>query len=139
MKKLNIVLVDDNDVFRQALKTLIAKEINAEIIAEASNADQCMKIEDLFKADLIFMDIMMPDLDGMSLTKKILREYPYLKIIAITMHVDRLYLVSLIETGFMGCISKDKVYTELKLAIKTVTSGLRFFPEYLLLNKNKQG
>lgn len=137
MKKLKIVLVDDNDAFRKAFKSLITCELNIEIIAEASNAEQCMKIKELTNTDLIFMDIMMPGTDGVSLTKQILWEYPHLKVIAVTMHVDRVYLISLIESGFMGCISKDKIYIELHPAIKTITSGMRFFPEYLLLEKNE--
>lgn len=131
MRKLKIVLVDDNDAFRKALKSLIDCEINAEIIAEVSNVNQLRKISDLSYADIILMDIMLPGTDGISFTKKLLWEYPRLKVVAITMHVERVYLVSLIETGFVGCISKDKIYTELKPAIKRVLSGKRYFPDYL--------
>ena len=83
--------------------------------------------------DLIFMDIMMPEIDGIELTKKILWINNSLKIIAITMHNDRVYLQTLIEAGFVGCIFKNTLFTELPLAIKTIVEGKRYFPKNITI------
>lgn len=129
MKSLNIILVDDNNAFRKALKMLLEKHYHAKIIAEASSAKEFMKLEIENKIDLIFMDIMMPEIDGIALTKNILWKNNSLKIIAITMHTDRVYLQTLIEAGFVGCIFKNTLFTELPVALKTIVDGKRYFPK----------
>jgi len=133
MKALNIILVDDNTAFRKALKMLLEKHYHAKIIAEASSAEEYLKLEIETNIDLIFMDIMMPEIDGIELTKKILWINNSLKIIAITMHNDRVYLQTLIEAGFVGCIFKNTLFTELPLAIKTIVEGKRYFPKNITI------
>jgi DNA-binding NarL/FixJ family response regulator len=134
MKPFKVILVDDNQVFRSALKKLLMAEYNAEIIGEASGADELKQINDWLSADIIFMDIMMPGVDGITLAKEILWIKPQLRIIAITMHVDKVYLYSLLGAGFKGCIFKNNLYNELYIAFETVMSGKLFFPKDIILN-----
>jgi DNA-binding NarL/FixJ family response regulator len=136
MRGLKIILVDDNELFRKALKTILIREFNAEIIGEASSAREFESLPNYAYADIILMDIMMPETDGITLSKKIFWTYPHLKIIGITMHTDQVYLISLIETGFKGCLFKNSLFENLSLAINTVLSGQLFFPENILLSKN---
>src|SRR5271166_5168802 len=110
MKNIKIILVDDNSGFRECLKTLLVHEHNVTIIGEASNAEEFWKIDKYWLADIILMDIMMPNGNGIDLTKKIRWQYLHLKIIAITMHIDKVYLTSLIQAGFFGCIFKDNLF-----------------------------
>lgn len=134
METLKIALVDDNEPFRKALKNLLVIEFSADIIGEASSADEFEKIKGFHNADIILMDVMMPEVDGISLAKKILWKYPYLKIIAITMHTDKVYLISLIEAGFRGCIFKTSIFDDLGKAIELVQKGQLYFPKNITIS-----
>ncbi len=134
METLKIVLVDDNEPFRKALKNLLIKEFNADIIGEASSAEEFEKLTGFRNADIILMDVMMPEVDGITLTKKVLWKFPHLKIIAITMHTDKVYLTSLIEAGFKGCVFKTSIFDDLGKAIELVQKGLLYFPENITIS-----
>lgn len=133
MKPLKIVLVDDNDAFRTAIKSLLVKEYSAIIIGEASSADEFWNIKEYFTADIIIVDVMMPGTDGIVLTKKILQNNRTLKILAITLHNDRVYLTTIIEAGFIGCIFKNNLYSEIGPALNAAVAGNRFYPENMIL------
>ena len=135
MNELKVVLVDDNEIFRNALKNIIIKEYNAEIIGEASNSFEFEALQNYSKADIIFMDLMMPGTNGIALTKKVLWQYSYLKIIAVTMHVDKIYLNLLISAGFKGCINKGNLFNQIKPALEAVMSGNYFFPGHIPVTK----
>lgn len=122
---------------REALISLLVKEYNATIIGEASNAEDFWKIDNYWLADIILMDIMMSNENGIELTHKILWHYRHLKIIAVTMHVDKVYLTSLIETGFFGCIFKNELLNSLDSALESVMKGQRFFPDNMMINDNR--
>jgi DNA-binding NarL/FixJ family response regulator len=132
MDRLKIILVDDNISFRQGLKTMLIHEFNCEVIGEASNAEELRGLMFYSKADIILMDIMMPGTDGIQLTKELLLEFHNLKIIAITSHVERVYLISLIMAGFRGCIFKRNIFPCLQEALTTVHSGQMYFPNEML-------
>jgi DNA-binding NarL/FixJ family response regulator len=133
MKSLKIILVDDNNAFREALKMLLVNQYNAEIIGEASSAEEFWGIKSFIKADIIIMDVMMPGTDGIALTKKIHWDFKDLKILAITLHYDKVYLTSLIEAGFIGCVFKNNLYNEIGTALEAITVGKRFYPENIII------
>lgn len=135
MNPLKVILVDDNVCFRRALKKLLVAEFNAEIIGEASNADEFNAIEELLSADIVFMDVMMPGIDGITLAKETLWVHHRLRIVAVTMHVDKVYLDSLIGAGFKGCIFKNNLYGELCSAIDAVMSGKLYFHKEITVYK----
>ncbi len=134
MKPLKIILVDDNNAFRDALKSLLINQYSVEIIGEASSADEFWKIKQYYTVDIIFMDVMMPGTDGIALTKKILLHNRHLKILAITLHNEEVYLTSIIEAGFIGCIFKNNLYNEIGSALEAVSKGKRFYPENMILH-----
>jgi two-component system invasion response regulator UvrY len=129
MKLLKVILVDDNVCFRRALKKLLVAEFNAEIVGEASNANEFKAINDLLAADIVFMDVMMPGVDGITLAKETLWMHPKLRIIAITMHIDKVYLETLLGAGFRGCIFKNNLYPKMRDAIEAVMAGKLYFPK----------
>ena len=136
MKPLHIILVDDNETFRKALKLLLNIEFNTPIIGEASNAKEFWEIPNFQNADLILMDVMIPGTDGITLTREVLWNYNSLKVLAMTMHFDKVYLTTLIEAGFVGCMFKNNLFNELKPALKAVTEGKLYFPNSISLSKN---
>ncbi len=132
MDKMKIVLVDDNIAFRHSLKSLLINEFDCEVIGEASNAEELRGLKNYYKSDILIMDIMLPGTDGILLTKELLHDRPFLKIIAITSHLEQIYLTSLIMSGFKGCIFKSNIVPCLQEALTTVHSGHLYFPKELL-------
>jgi DNA-binding NarL/FixJ family response regulator len=134
MKSLSVILVDDNKAFRKAFKKLLENQFHATVIADVSSANEYMKLEINQKIDIHFIDIMMPDGDGIHLTKQILWKDRSLSIIAVTMYTENVYLTSLIEAGFVGCIFKNTLFEELPIAINSILEGKRYFPKNISIN-----
>ena len=138
MKAQKFILIDDNEAFRGAFKTLLISHYNAEILDEASNESEVTNITTWTQTDIVFMDVMMPGKNGIQLTKELLWKYNKIKVIAVTMHFDKVYLTSLIEAGFKGCIFKDELVNQLGDAINVVSEGKLYFPNNILIYFNKQ-
>jgi two-component system, NarL family, response regulator LiaR len=125
---MKIIIVDDNDLFRMNIKFYLEKKLKHQVTSEARSGSEFLKINNKHAADIILMDIVMNDIDGIAATKKVLQNVN-LKIIALTMHVERVFLVELIGAGFKGCVFKTNVYSELENALNDVYAGKFFFPE----------
>lgn len=125
---MKIIIVDDNKSFRDGLKYYLQKDHHYHIIGEANDGSEFLKLKNIHHADVILMDIQMPELNGIKTAKKILWDMNYLKIIAITMYEDKAYLRELIGAGFKGCVIKNKIYEELPQAIDNVSTGNLSFP-----------
>lgn len=137
MKDLKLIIVDDNNEFRTALRNIITLKYKWEIIAEACCGEDFNRLPCLNQCDIILMDIMLPDINGIAITKKALWENNTRKFIAITFHYDQVYLKTLLCAGFRGCIFKSQIFAELPKAIETVMSGDLYFPKNILIdNKN---
>ncbi len=134
MKQLKVILADDNETFREALKSVLVKKFDAQIVAEASNGDEFRNIRNLWNADLIFMDIMMPDTSGITLAREAIANDPALNFVAVTMHYDKVYLLPLLGAGFKGCIFKNNIFTELQNAIEVILNGQLYFPREISIN-----
>ncbi|NJO68215.1 MAG: response regulator transcription factor [Bacteroidetes bacterium] len=138
MEILKFILIDDNDEFRKAFRKLLTSLYDAQILDEASNESEIDKITSWTKADIIFMDVMMPGKNGIQLTRELLWKYNKLNVVAVTMHFDKVYLTSLIGAGFKGCIFKDELVNQLSTAIKVISKDMLYFPENILLDFNKK-
>jgi DNA-binding NarL/FixJ family response regulator len=128
---MRIIVVDDNDNFRSDLKFFIEHKLHHKIIAEAASGEEFLKIAPGNNVDIILTDISMKEIDGFNTVKQATNKFPYLKFIAITMYIEKVYLMKLIESGFKGCVFKNELYDKLELAIQTVSSGHMFFPDDL--------
>ncbi len=105
------MIVDDNPHFVGALKFILETSFEDKIdfIIEASNGVECLDILSQNPVDLIFMDIDMPEMNGIETTKNIVDKYRDIKIVAVTFHSAEEYLVSMIEAGARGFISKSNI------------------------------
>jgi DNA-binding NarL/FixJ family response regulator len=135
MKKIKVVLVDDSKGFRESFKILLENAFNAEIIAEASDGNEFLALENAYKADIIFMDLNMAPASGWEAAKKYLEKYPYSVIVAVTMFEDKAYLKQLVEIGFKGCIYKNGIVDHLATAIDFVINGKFYFPHNINLTE----
>jgi DNA-binding NarL/FixJ family response regulator len=133
MENLKMIIVDDHKVYSSTVKNILQSKYEFWIIEEVCNADELMKLKDFQNADLILMDIMMPGMNGIELTKKILWDYRHLKIVANTMYIDNLYLTTILGAGFKGCISKQYLLENFEECLSKVLGGELYYPKYLNL------
>ena len=137
--KPKIIIVDDNETFRNSLEFHLTLTLGYEIISSATNGEEFLALNNIHKADIILMDIEMPKLNGIAAAKKVLESYSYLKIIAITDYQDKAYLQDLIEHGFKGCVFKKNITNEIEVAINNVMNKKFHFPEDIEINRDELG
>lgn len=132
MKKVEVLLVDDHQMFRDGLKAILEDEHDIEVKYEASNAEECLSIVKKNTPDIILMDINMPELDGIECTRLALSHNPNLNILALTMHDDGKTIREIIEAEAKGYVIKDAGKSVLTEAIRTVHAGGSYFPESVM-------
>ena len=127
MEKVKIILVDDNSVFRDALKTFIMKNEHLEVVAEASNGKEFLELIKTRNPDVVLMDFKMPVMNGIDATKKALQYDANLKIIGLSAFGEYEILVAMAEAGTCGFLPKETVCDNLEVAVKNVFNGKHFF------------
>ena len=119
---IRIILADDHQIVRQGLRTLLAAEPDMEVVAEADNGRATLRLARELKPQVVIMDITMPDLNGIEATRQILAESSEVKIIALSMHSDSLFVLNMLKAGASGYLLKDCALEELVKAIRTVVA-----------------
>lgn len=123
--KTTVLLVDDHKIFRDGLRTLIEKE-GMEVVGEAENGRKTLKLVEKLLPNVIIMDVSMPDMNGIEATRKIISSFPEIKVIALSMHSDRRFVLGMLEAGASGYLLKDCAFGELASAIKQVLTGNKY-------------
>ena len=118
-----ILLVDDHQIMRDGLRSLIEKRPGLEVVAEAENGRAAVKLTRRFRPDVIVMDINMPDLNGIDASRQIIAEFPGTKIIVFSMHTDHQFVAGALKAGVSGYLQKDSAFEELDRAIRTVVAN----------------
>ena len=134
MTKHKVILVDDHKLFRDGLKLLLNNSGNVDVIAEASNGIEFLQIIESYQDAIVFMDIEMPEMNGIEATKQVLEKYPDLRIIALTMFGEDEYYYQMIEAGVKGFLLKNTDIDEVLEAIEIVAKGENCFSKELLYN-----
>ena len=117
---IKIILADDHQIVRQGLRTLLAGEPDIQVVGEADDGRKTLKLAQELAPDVIIMDISMPDLNGIEATRQLLVESPGVKVIALSMHSDSLFVSNMLRSGALGYLLKDCALEELVKAIRTV-------------------
>jgi len=120
---IRIVLVDDHTVVREALRVLLGRHSNLEVIDVVGNGRAAKRVVCKKKPDLVIIDYMMPELNGIDATRQMKRELPNLKIICLSMHSDRELVAGMLEAGATGYLLKDCEPSELIRAIRAVMAN----------------
>jgi DNA-binding NarL/FixJ family response regulator len=124
---IRILLADDHRIVRDGLKTLLEKQSDMEVVAEAEDGRTTVNLAKKLLPDIVIMDITMPDLNGIDATRKIVTELPNSKVIALSMHSDRRFVSGSLEAGASGYLMKDCAFEELVSAIRSVMSSNRTY------------
>lgn len=125
---IHLLIVDDHKIVREGLKAFIAPTSGFEVIGEASNGLEAVDQANRLRPDVILLDLVMPELDGIGATSAIKKNNPDAKIIIITSFVDELKVISAIKAGASGYMLKDSSPQELEAAIRDVFHGESAFP-----------
>jgi two-component system response regulator NreC len=127
MNKTRILLADDHDIVRKGLRYLLDRRAGMDVVGEAVDGRQAVKLADELEADIVIMDIGMPLLNGIDAAAAIVKKNPKTRIIILSMHSDEDYVLRALTAGVKGYLLKDTVEVDLIRAIETVQKGRTFF------------
>jgi len=117
MPPARIVLVEDNEVFRDALELLLGMREDVEIVASVGDGLAAVSAAKEFRPDVVLMDYRMPALDGIQATAQIVEEVPGVAVVALTASADSAGRQALVEAGAVSCLMKDQELDEIVAAI----------------------
>lgn len=127
MRKIAVLLADDHTMVRQGIRSLLAAEPDIEVVGEAENGRQAIRGVQKLQPDVAVVDVAMPRLGGIEAVRRIHRQYPQVKVLILSMHVDDEYVYQATEAGAVGYLVKGSPATELVAAIREVMKGHVFF------------
>ncbi|WP_343697043.1 response regulator transcription factor [Flavobacterium sp.] len=131
MKKINLLIADDHTMFLQGLISLLEQEPNITIVDKAVNGNQALEIVKKGIVDFIILDVSMPEMDGIELSKILKKEYPNVKILIVSTHSNVMIISRLIRIGVHGYLLKNAEKEELLKAINAIALGENYFAEEL--------
>lgn len=131
--KKKIIVVDDHDLFREGIKALLSNSSTIEVVADAKNGEEFLRIIADHNPDAVLMDISMPVMDGIEATRKGLALKPDLKVLAFSMFGDEENYYKMIHAGAMGFVLKSAALVELEGAIIRICENGNYFSEEVLL------
>jgi len=123
MKKIRVLVADDHTIVRDGICALLALVRDIEVVGEASNGSEALKMVRELEPDVVLMDIAMPNMGGLEATRRICKEFPGTKVIALTQYDDKEFVLPVIEAGASGFISKVAASSELASGIRSVCQG----------------
>jgi len=124
--KKTVLIVEDHQLFREGLKSLLSRRKDLTVAGEAQDGIEAIKVTREIQPDLILLDISMPRMGGISVIKEVKREFPEIKILALTIHESDQYVLEAFEAGADGYCIKDANRDELMMAIDSVLMGKTF-------------
>jgi len=126
MEKIRVLVVDDHTVVRDGICALLALAGDIEVVGEADNGREALDRVRELVPDVVLMDVAMPTMDGLEATRRIHREFPQTKVLALSQYDDREYVFSVVEAGAQGFISKTAASSEVVSGIRAVQRGDSF-------------
>ncbi len=128
MEKISILISDDHQLFREGMKLILNNLSYVDEIYEVGDGKDCVAFfNEGGAADIVFMDIEMPEMNGIEATMEILKIKPDLKVVALSMYSDEDYYTKMIDAGAKGFILKNSGIKEVEEAIEHVISGQKLF------------
>ena len=123
MKRIRILLADDHAVVRQGFKMILAEQPDMEIAGEAANGREAVELAEKIKPDVVVMDVAMPELNGIEATRRLAASAPHIRVLALSMHKDSVYVREILRAGARGYLLKDSPAQDLLAAVRAVAGG----------------
>jgi len=126
IRKLRIVLVDDHALVRQGFRMILNQEPDLEVVGETGNGQDAVRLVEEVKADIAILDIAMPGMNGVEVTRLLRQNSPQCKVLVLSMHRDAVYVRETLRSGASGYILKDCIDHDLLTAVRAVAAGQSF-------------
>jgi DNA-binding NarL/FixJ family response regulator len=126
LKIIKVLIVDDHTLIRDGIRALLSLASDIEVVGEAANGKEALEKARELSPDVVLMDLSMPIMGGLEATRRIRKESPETKILALTQYDDNDYVIPAIEAGARGFVTKMAAFSELAAAIQAVYSGNSF-------------
>ena len=124
--KLQILIAEDHETVREGLRMIVESQTDMEVVGEAGDGREAIRLAELLKPDIVLMDISMPELNGLLAAAKLNRMMPDVKILTLTRHTDEAYLQELLQAGVSGYVLKQSASSELLRAIRAIAAGGKY-------------
>lgn len=124
---MKIIIADDHPLFRKGVRNLLGTTDDLDVVGEASSGDEALKLAGTLQPDLVLMDIRMPGLNGIEVTRLIKQTYPQIEVLILTMFRDDQSVFTAMRAGAKGYVLKDADEDELLQSIRLVGSGRAVF------------
>ncbi|MCB0037194.1 MAG: response regulator transcription factor, partial [Anaerolineales bacterium] len=122
-KKIRVLLVDDQSLFREGLSTLLSIWDDIEVVGEANNGQEALEQTAVLNPDVILMDLRMPVLDGVAATRQLQNKFPHVRVIVLTTFDDDEHIFDGLKAGAVGYLLKDVQSNKLVEAIRAAAQG----------------
>jgi DNA-binding NarL/FixJ family response regulator len=141
LSSISVLLVDDHALVRAGIRALLERLADVTVMAEAKDGREAFRLIRERPPDLVLMDIAMPGLNGLEATARITREFPNVRVVALSMYSNDEYVREAIKAGAIGYLVKSGAAAELEKAIKAVTRGDSYFSPLISarVGKDKAG
>ena len=124
---IRVVLADDHVFVRDGIKSLLENEVNIEVVGEATDGIEALKVVETTRPDLLILDIRMPNMTGIEVVEKLRSQNYPVKIVMLSMHESEEYVLKSIKTGADGYLLKGSSKEEFLKAVHTVANGGKYF------------
>jgi DNA-binding NarL/FixJ family response regulator len=128
---IRILLADDSQQYRAVLRTMLDRQSDVQVVAEAGDGHAAMKEAVAQSPDLVLMDVGMPQMDGIMVTRLILAQQPGARVLALSLHSEPQIVQAMVEAGARGYVLKEDPFPELLRAIREVAAGGTYFSSAL--------
>jgi two-component system invasion response regulator UvrY len=126
---IQVLLADDHSIVRAGLRRIVEESGDMEVIAEAADGREALRLVDEKSPDVAVIDISMPGLDGLEVVSQLHAQWPDLPILILTMHEEGQYVVRAIQAGAMGYLTKQSAPEQLLKAIRKIHEGNRYLTD----------
>jgi len=120
---IRVLLVDDHKIMRAGLRSLLAQHQELEVVGEAENGRRAVQLVAEIQPQVVVMDVSMPDLNGIEATRQMVAALPAVKVLGLSMHSDKRFVIGMLQAGAAGYLLKDCATEELASAIRAVAAG----------------
>ena len=130
---IKVIIADDHAILREGLKQILAETEDIEVIADAQNAAEAIKLAGTKGLDVMVLDISLPDRNGIEACGIIKKEYPHVPVLMLSMHREDVYAIRALRVGASGYLSKQGASDQLVTAIRAVAKGKKYISEEVAL------